>query len=226
MKKIKKINSSNRLSQKLNGINRTSSNPNVGVFASEQNQRALAFALFNSLTGHNEFMNEYGMDLDLNSLVESCSQLTLQNINNSTLTYNLPSVAAEMQNRFGHLDLEVQHIINSFIFPLCHSLLLEFLITPICELESYNSIDENVDKLPDDLQILIADRIEKPVIISEVEQLKFLTALKLSLKSIRREPNEFGIDEDVEMWLSNLNSFLIACFGTRITYKDATKQGH
>jgi len=214
MKKIRKSKKNKR--QKVDHLkskfNQVTLELQDGLYTSYHNQALLGFHLYQFVQFGDTFDSWDPID-SLENVIQDCAELSLALINSTTLQYDVQYAGRFLMQRFDSLQLVNQHLVNSFLFPAATQLLRMFVGMQVLDYEGYQNIEEQLDGLPDEVAIVINERIQKRMLISGVEQQQFMTRLATVVSTELRYLEE----DDFERYLSQINQFVIMLTGTRIS---------
>jgi hypothetical protein len=214
MKKIRKSKKLKR--QKVNHLNSKSHNRTLelqdGLFSSYHNQALLGFHLY-QLVNFRDTFDAWDPNDNLENVIQDCAELSLALINPTTFKYEVQYAGRLLMQRFDSLKLVNQHLVNSFLFPAATQLIRMFVGMKVLDYEGYQNIAEQLDGLPDEVTIIINERIQKRMLITGVEQQQFMTRLATVVSTELRYLEE----DEFERYLSQINQFVIMLTGTRIS---------
>jgi len=188
-----------------------------GYFSGFHNEALSIFHLYQFINANNVF-DAWDPKDDLNQVIQDCAKLSLALINPTTLQYDVPSFTLFLIDKFDGLKLTNKHLINFYLFPAATHLISLFVGMDVIDYEGYQQIEDRLDGLPDEIAIVIQDRLERPMLLSGLEQQQYMTRLSAVVAS---ELQYCDIDE-FERHLSDVNQFVIMLTGTRISLQPTT----
>ncbi len=188
-----------------------------GYFSGFHNEALSIFHLYQFIN-LNYIFNAWDPVDDLDQVIQYCAHLSLAHINPDTLQFDIADIVNFLMQKFNGLKLMNQHLINSYLFPEAMKLISIFADMNVIDYEGYQNIEDRLDGLPDEIAIVIQERLDKPMLISGVEQQQYITRLSAVVAS---ELKYCDIDE-FERHLSDVNQFVIMLTGTRIRLEPTT----
>jgi len=210
MKKIKKPKKRfNHLSQDRVEVKR---DLGQGYFSGYYNESLSVFHLYQFIN-FNDIFNAWDPVDDLDQVIQDCAHLSLAHIHPNTLQFDIADVVNFLMQKFSGLKLINQHLINSYLFPAATTLISMFVGMNVIDYDGFQNIEEQLDGLPDEIAIVIQERLERPMLLSGLEEQQYMTRLSAVVAS---ELQYCDIDE-FERHLSDVNQFVIMLTGTRIS---------
>jgi len=188
-----------------------------GYFSCHYNEAFSAFHIYQFVYAKG-LIDQWDSNDDLDQVIQYCAHLSLAHTNPDTLQFDIADIVNFLMQKFNGLKLINQHLINSYLFPEAMKLISLFADMNVIDYEGYQNIEHHLDGLPDEVAIVINERLNKRMLISGVKQQQFMTRLETVVSTELR----FLEEDDFERYLSQINQFVIMLTGTRISLEPTT----
>ena len=182
-----------------------------GYFSGYYNESLSVFHLYQFVNLKDVF-NAWDPVDDLHQAIQDCAKLSLAYLNSNTLRCEVANVTMFIVQQFRDLQLSNKYLISAHLFPEAMKLISMFADMNVIDYDGYQNIEEHLDGLPDEVAIVIQDRIDRPMLLSGLEEQQYMTRLSAVVAS---ELQYCDIDE-FERHLSDVNQFVIMLTGTEL----------
>jgi len=183
-----------------------------GYFSGCHNESLSIFHLYQFIRFNDLFEGWDPVD-DLDQVIRDCAKLSLTHINPRTLQYDVASVGQCLTDTFDGLQLVNKHLITSFLFPAATKFIIVFVKLKARDYACDQNIEDQLDGVPDGIGAVIQERLERPMLLSGLEQQQYMTRLQAAIAS---ELRDYEIDER-ERYLEQVNQFVMMLTATRLS---------